>query len=189
MLIEDSSDSSETSAADVLCINQPNGFCGLLYNNNLLGVFILEVTEGRDGYQTFFLFLPIACAYTAATITGVEVIDQSLEADDKVIVLIEGVDAFGGGEHTHVVFPQVVNEQCRLRTMAPQTGQIFDDDGFDGTRLYRFIDFVDALTVEVHAADIVIERLTDYFVTVGQRIFIDDFSLVCQRVQFFIFIS
>ena len=73
--------------------------------------------------------------------------------------------------------------------MTAKAGQVFDDDSFDFTCLDRFIDLIDTLAVEVHAADIVIEGFAHHLVTVADRKVVYDFSLVIQRVEFFILIS
>ena len=64
--------------------------------------------------------------------------------------------------------------------MPAQAGQVFDDDGFNFPCLDHFIDFVDALTVEVHTANIVIEGFTNHLVAVADGKVIYDFSLVIQ---------
>lgn len=73
--------------------------------------------------------------------------------------------------------------------MPAKAGQIFDDDGFNFPCLDHFIDFVDALTVEVHTADIVIEGFTNHLVAIAGGKGVYDLSLVIQRVEFFILIS
>lgn len=114
------------------------------------------------------------------------VLDQSFESDDEIIVLIEGVDIFRCGQDPHIMFSEVVNKECCLRSVTAQAGQVFNDNRFDLARFDHLIDFVDALTVEVHTADIVIEGFANYFVTVADSKVVYDFSLVIQRVEFFV---
>lgn len=86
------------------------------------------------------------------------------------------------------MLPQVVNEDCGLRPVPPQPGEILDDDGFDLLLLHRLIDLVDARTVEVHAADVVVEGLSHHLVAVGHGIAIDDLPLIGQGIQFVVLI-
>ena len=86
------------------------------------------------------------------------------------------------------MFPQVVDKQGSLRSVSTQAGQVFDNDGFNLARFDHFIDFIDALAVEVHSADIVIEGLTDNFMSVCDGVFVNDLSLICQGVQFIVLV-
>ena len=52
------------------------------------------------------------------------------------------------------MFSEVVNKECCLRSVTAQAGQVFNDDRLDLARFDHLIDFVDALTVEVHTADL-----------------------------------
>ena len=126
------------------------------------------------------MLLPVTGPHTAAAITGVEVVDQSLEANDEIIVLVKGIDVFRCGQDPHIALTEVVNEECGLCPVPAKAGQIFDDDGFNFPCLNHFIDFVDALTVEMHTADIVVEGFANHLVAVGDGKVIYDFSLVIQ---------
>ena len=118
-----------------------------------------------------------------------DVLDQPLEADDEIIVLVKGVDIFRCGQDPHIMFSEVVDKECCLRSVTAQAGQVFNDDRLDLARLDHLIDFVDALTVEVHTADIIIEGFAHHLVAVADGKVIYDFPLVIQRIQFFILIS
>ena len=133
--------------------------------------------------------MPVTGSHTAAAIAGIEVVDQPLEADDEIIVLIKSVDIFRCGQNPHIMFSEVVDKECGLCPVTAQAGQVFNDDRFDLARFDHLIDFVDALTVEVHTADIVIEGFAHHLVTVADGKVVYDFPLVVQRVQFFILIS
>ena len=109
-----------------------------------------------------------------------DVLDQTLESDDEIIVLIEGVDIFRCGQDPHIMFSQIVDEQCGLRAVTAKAGQVFDDNRFDLARFDHLIDFVDALTVEVHTADIVIEGFTNHLVAIADGKVVYNFSLVVQ---------
>ena len=159
-----------------------DGLCRFLYNDDLLRVLVLEVSEGRGDDNAVFLLLPITCADTPTAISGIEVIHQSLEANDEVIVLVEGVDIFCSREDAHVILPQVVDEQCGLGSVSPQSGQVFYHDGIDKALFHRVIDFIDALSVEVHAADIVVERFTHDVVALCHGVVIEDLSLIGQGI-------
>ena len=118
-----------------------------------------------------------------------DVLDQSFEADDEIIVLIKSVDIFCCRQNPHIMFSEVVDKECGLRPVTAQAGQVFNDNRFDLARFDHLIDFVDALTVEVHTADIVIKGFANHFVTVTDCKIVYDFPLIIQRVQFFILIS
>ena len=117
------------------------------------------------------------------------VIDQSLESNDEIIRLIEGVDIFRCGEHSNIVFPQIVDKQSGLCTMPPQTGEVFHHDGLDQSGFHYFIDFIDSGTIEVHPADIVIEGFAYHFVSIRNSVVVDDISLVAERIEFLVLIS
>lgn len=155
----------------------------------VLRVLILEVSKGRDHHDPFFLLLPVACPYTAATIAGVKVIYQTLEANDEIIVLIECVDVFRCGQNPYVVFTEVVDKQRGLCPVAAKAGEVFDNDRFNLSRFHDLVDTLDALTVEVHTADIVIERLAYHLMAVADGKVIYNFSLVVQRVEFLVLVS
>ena len=52
------------------------------------------------------------------------------------------------------MFAEIVNKECSLRSVTAQARQVFNDDRFDLARFDHLVDFFDALTVEVHTADI-----------------------------------
>lgn len=91
----------------------------------------LKLSKGRDHNDALFLLLTISRADSPTAVPGVEVIDQSLESNDKIVRLIEGVDISRGGEHPDIVLPQIVNEQSSLGAVPPQTGEVFHHDGLD----------------------------------------------------------
>ena len=87
------------------------------------------------------------------------------------------------------MLPQIVDEQRCLRPMTTKARQILDNDRFNFPCFNRLVDFIDALAVEVHTADIVIEGLAHNLVTVCDGIFINDFSLICQGIQLIILVA
>ena len=103
-------------------------------------------------------------------------------------VVVESFDDNVSGKHSDIMLPQIVDEQRCLRPMTAKARQILDYDCFDAPGFNRLVDFIDALAVEVHSADIVIEGLAHNLVTVCDRIFINDFSLICQGVQLIILV-
>lgn len=86
------------------------------------------------------------------------------------------------------MFPQVVNKQGCLRSVTAQPGKILDNDRLDFPSSHNFVDFVNALAVEVHAADIVVKGLADHLMPVCDGVFINDFPLICQGVQFIVLV-
>ena len=189
MLIQCAGDGLHAAAADIGRENQSDGFGCFLHNDNLLRVFILEIAERRDGHDSFLLLLTIACADTAAAVACVEIVDKTLEADDEIVVFIECIDVLRCGKHSDIMLPQIVDEQRCLRPMTTKARQILDNDRFNFPCFNRLVDFIDALAVEVHTADIVIEGLAHNLVTVCDGIFINDFSLICQGIQFIILVA
>ena len=155
------------------------------------GVLTQGITYNGDEYVyiTFLLLLPVAGSHTAAAVAGIKVVDQPFEADDEIIVLIKSVDIFCCRQNPHIMFSEIVDKECGLRPVTAQAGQVFNDDRFDLARFDHLIDFVDALTVEVHTADIVIEGFAHHLVAVADGKVVYDFSLVIQRVEFFVLIS
>lgn len=124
MRIEFFSDCLQTTAAYIVGENHPNRFCCFLNYNDFLCVFIFEESEGRDGYDSFLLLLPVTCSDPATAISGIEIVDQPFESDDQVIVLVEGIDVFGCRDDTNIVFAQVIDEQGGLCPMTPQPRQV-----------------------------------------------------------------
>lgn len=153
------------------------------------GVPVFSIAEGRGNHQTCFLLLPIAGADPTAAVSGVEVIDQSLETHNEIVVFVKGVDIFRSVENTHVVLPQVVNEERSLGAVTAQPGQVLDDDGFDFPSFHHFIDAVDACSIEVHAADIIVKGFSYDLMTLADCKVVDDLALIFQGVQFLVFIT
>ena len=94
LLIQCAGDGLHAAAADVGGENQSNSFGCFLYDDNLLCVFVLEITKGRSNYNALFLLLSVAGPHTAAAVAGIEVINQALEANDEIVVFIERIDIF-----------------------------------------------------------------------------------------------
>ena len=188
LLIESPGDGLHPLSAGVGGEDHAHGLRRLFHDHHPLGVFILEVAEGRDEHDALLLLLPVAGAYPAAAVPGVEVVDQALESDDQVVILIEGVDVFRGGEHPDIVFPQVVNEQGRLGAVAPQTGQVLHHNGLHEAGLHRLVNPVDAGAVEVHPAHIVIKGFPHHFMAVADGVVVDDFPLIAQGVEFLVLV-
>ena len=86
------------------------------------------------------------------------------------------------------MFPQVVDKQSCLRSVTAQPGKILDNDRLDFPSFHNFVDFVNALAVEVHSADIVVKGLADDLVPVCDGVFINDFPLIRQGVQFIVLV-
>ena len=170
-------------------MSQSNTASALRNNDNLLGVLILEVSKGRDHDNALFLLLTISCADSSAAVPSIEVIDQPLESNDKIIRLIKGVDIFRCGEHSNIVFPEIVDEQSGLGTVPSQPGEVFHHNGLDPSGFYYFIDFIDSGTIEVHPADIVIEGFAHDFVSIGNGVVVDDIPLIAERIKFLVLIS
>ena len=97
LLIQCAGDGLHAAAADIGGEDQPDRFGGFFYDNDLFCVLILEIAERRDGHDALLLLLPVTGSHTTAAVTGIEVVDQSLEADDEIIVLVKGVDIFRCG--------------------------------------------------------------------------------------------
>ena len=167
LLIQRAGNGLHAAAADIGEEDQSDRFGGFFYDNDLFCVLVLEVAERRDGHDAFFLLLPVTGPHTTAAVAGIEVVDQPLKANDKIVVLIEGVDIFRCGQDPHIMFSEVVDKECGLRPVAAQAGQVFDNNRFDLARFDHLIDFVDSLTVEVHTADIVIEGFAHHLVAVA----------------------
>ena len=60
----------ETVSVKVKLEDQPDGVGGFFNDHDLPGVLVLEVTEGRDDHDPFFLLLPIGGTYLPAGILG-----------------------------------------------------------------------------------------------------------------------
>jgi hypothetical protein len=148
LLIQHTGDGFHAASADVSGEDESNRFGCFIDNDDFLCVLVLEVPEGRNRHKSFLLFLSVSGADSAATISGIEVVDQTFESDDEIVVLVEGVDIFRRRQDSHIVFTKVVNEECGLRPVTAKTGQVFDDNGFDFTCLDRFIDIVDTLALK-----------------------------------------
>ena len=122
LLIQCAGDSLHTAAANVGGEDQSNGFSCFLYNDNLLRVFILEISEWRNGHEPFLLFLPVAGPHTAAAVARIEIVDQTFEANDEIVIFVERIDIFRRREDANIVLPQVVDEQGSLRSVSTQPG-------------------------------------------------------------------
>ena len=179
----------ETHAAAIAGIDQANGFCRFGNNADPVRILVLEVAEGRCDDDAVFLLLAVAGADTAAAVTGIKVGHQPLEADDQIVVFVEGIDPLRGGKDPYLILPEVVNEQGCLGAMPSQPGQVFDHDGIDQSRIHYLIYFGNALPFEVHTADVVIEGFSHDFVAVADGITLDDTALITQRIEFIILVT
>ena len=188
VLIEGPGDGLHPLSVGVGGEDHAHGLRSFLHDHHLLGVFILEVAEGRDDHNPLFLLLPVAGAYPAAAVPGVEVVDQALESDDQVVILVEGVDVFRGGEHPDVVLPQVVDEQGRLGAVPAQAGQVLHHNGLYEAGLHRLVNPVDSGAVEVHPAHIVIKGFPHHFMAVTDGVVVDDVPLIAQGVEFLVLV-
>ena len=151
-----------------------------LDNDDLAGVLILEVSHRRNNNDTLLLLLLIARAYLLGNITAVHIVENSLEADDQLIVLIACVDILGDRQHSDIILTKVVDKNSGLCLVSAQARQILNDDRINAFLIHFLINFFDTVTVEVHTADIIIEGLADYCVSVGLAIVHKDFFLIGQ---------
>ena len=165
-----------------------HGVGGFFNDHDLPGVLVLEVTEGRDDHDPFFLLLPIGGTYLPAGILGIHVVDDLFHPDDKVIVLIAGIDVLSDGYHTHVMLFEVVDEYRSLCAVAAEARKVFYDDRIDLVLFHCFTYFFDPVPVKVHAADIVVKG----FAGDGESVFLsisgNDAALIGQGIEFFVLI-
>ena len=73
-------------------------------------------------------------------------------SDDQVIFVAECINALRGRDHSHLVFPQIIDEQCGLGPMAAKPGQVFYDDSVDHISVYSRRELVQPTAVKTHAA-------------------------------------
>ena len=85
-------------------------------------VFVFPVAEGRRDHDAVFLFLSVSRPDLFANILRIIIIHQAADTDDQVIFVAECIDALRGRDHAHLVFPQVIDEQCGLGPMAAKPG-------------------------------------------------------------------
>ena len=189
LLVQHSGNGLESHAADIAGIDQVDCVCRLRDNDNLVCVLVFEISEWWCDDDTAFLLLPVTCADTAAAISGIEVVYRSFESNDQVIIFVEGVDTFRGGKYTHIIFPQVVDEQCSLGSVPSQPGQVFDHNGIDLPCIHHLINFGYAIPFKVHTTDIVIEGFPDDFVPIADRIAFNDTALIAERIEFVILVT
>ena len=64
--------------------------------------------------------LLIQCAGNGLHAAGVKVIDQTLEADDEIVVFIERIDILCCRDDANIMLPQVVDKQGCLRSVSAQ---------------------------------------------------------------------
>ena len=107
-----------------------------------------------------------ACSDLFADVARVHIIEQAFEADNQIVVLVACVEVLSDRQNADVVLSEIVNEQRGLCFVPAEAGHILDDNRLNRALLDLFIDFVNALTVEVHTADIVVKRFADNLVTV-----------------------
>ena len=178
----------ETVSVKVKLEDQPDGVGGFFNDHDLPGVLVLEVTEGRDDHDPFFLLLPVGGTYLPAGILGIHVVDDLFHPDDKVVVLIAGIDVLSDGYHTHVMLFEVVDEYRSLCAVAAEARKVFYDDRIDLVLFHCFTYFFDPVPVEVHAADIVVKG----FAGDGESVFLsisgNDAALIRQGIEFFVLI-
>ena len=160
-----------------------------LDDDHLTGVLVFEIPHRRDQHDALFLLLLVSRTDFLGDVPAVHIVEDSLEADHQLVILVACVDVFRHRQHPHIVFPQVVNEECRLRFVSAEAGKVFDDDGINRLFLHLIIDFFNALTVEVHAADIVVKGFSDDGVTVVLRVFHQNIFLIGQRIQFLVLVT
>lgn len=51
-----------------------------------------------------------------------DVLDQTFEANDEIVIFVERIDIFRRREDANIVLPQVVDEQGSLRSVSTQPG-------------------------------------------------------------------
>ena len=178
------------SVAGEVQIKYPADDRGLFLNDDhLTGVLVFEIPHRRDQHDALFLLLLVSRTDFLGDVPAVHIVEDSLEADHQLIILVACVDIFRHRQHPHIVFPQVVNKECRLRFVSAEAGKIFDDDGINRLFLHLIIDFFNALTVEVHPADIVVKGFSDDGVTVVFCVFHQNIFLIGQRIQFLVLVA
>ena len=175
--------------AKIAVVDQTDSFRSLVDNHHLLRILVLEIPEGRNHNQAVFLLLPVAGTHTPAAVPGVEIVYQSLEADDEIVVLVEGINVLRRGQDADVMLPKVIDEQRGLRPVASQPGQVLDDDCFDLSFLYDLVDFIDPRPVEMHSADVIVEGFANYFMSIADCEVENNLPLVRQGIQFIVLIA
>ncbi len=189
LLVENGGDGLEAVALQVEGVDAAHDG-GLFLNDDYLArVLVLEVAHRRDDDEAFSLLLTIPGADLFGDVAAVHVIEDALETDHELVILVARVDVFGDRQDADTVLAEKVDEDRRLCLVSAQTGEVFDDDGIDGFLLDFLIDLFDAVSVEVHAADIVIEGFTDDGIAVGFGVLDQDVSLIGQRVEFLVLIA
>ena len=114
------------SVAGDIEIKYPSHNGGLLLDNHHLArIFILEVSHRRNHYNALFLLLLVSRTDFLGDVPAVHIVEDSLEADHQLIILVACVDIFRHRQHPHIVLPQIVNEECRLRFVSAEAGKIF----------------------------------------------------------------
>ena len=156
---------------------------------HLICILIFEVAKRRGDDNASFLLLPVTSGHTAAAISGIEVIHQTLEADDQIVCFVEGINVFCCGQHPHMVLTQVVDIQGRLGAVSSKSGQVFDDDCIDQSGIHRFRQLLNAVTIEVHTRNIIVAGLAHNRMPMAESIAFDNASLVHQGIEFFIFVT
>lgn len=96
--------------------------CRLCVYPDLPRIFVFPVAEGRRDHDAVFLLLPVSDPDLLANILCIVIIHQAADTDDQVIFVAECINALCGRDHAHLVFPQVINKQCGLSSMAAKPG-------------------------------------------------------------------
>lgn len=117
-----------------------------------------------------------------------DVLDDLFHPDDKVVVLIAGIDVLSDGYHTHVMLFEVVDEYRSLCAVAAKARKVFYDDRIDLVLFHCFTYFFDPVPVKVHAADIVVKGFAGDGESVFLSISSNDAALIGQGIEFFVLV-
>ena len=96
--------------------------CRLCVYPDLPRIFVFPVAEGRRDHDAVFLLLTVSRPDLFANILRIIIVHQAADTDDQVIFVAECINALRGRDHTHLVFPQIIDEQCCLGPMAAKPG-------------------------------------------------------------------
>lgn len=103
-------------------IDEPHRDRRLCVYLDLPRIFVFPVAEGRRDHDAVFLFLSVSRPDLFANILCIVIVHQAADTDDQVVFVAECINALRGRDHSHLVFPQVINKQCGLGPMAAKPG-------------------------------------------------------------------
>ena len=100
-------------------LHRDRRFCVYL---DLPRIFVFPVAEGRRDHDAVFLLLSVSRPDLFANILRLVIVHQAADTDDQVVFVAECINALRGRDHSHLVFPQIIDEQCSLGSMAAKPG-------------------------------------------------------------------